>query len=92
MKRVRVTLELGADFVRLLNARVRLGLLEKARTEAQLDPVELVGLLVWSEACGHHPEQQAALVPPCSRPHAPEVVNEERRYQEEPGGPWKATA
>ena len=76
---VRITLELNSRFVRLLDARVRLGLLQRSQKEAQLDPSDIVTLLVWSEACGHHAEEQAALIPPECRDIAPTIINDERR-------------
>lgn len=81
MKTVRVTLELPSRFVRLLRSQITLS---GIHNKDEMAPIELVGLLVCSEALGMAETQIAMSVPIQWRDseYEPLVIHEERRVYE----------
>ena len=76
MKRVRVTLEVDEEFVKLLNLNVCV----QTGGYAELEKRDVTGVLagvVLLEARGALPEQIHAAIPPAWRPHI-EVISENR--------------
>lgn len=88
MKRVRITLEVDAHFVRLLNANLQLnGTLSGDR---EPDVLHILGIVALGEARGAPTEQVHIMTPPQWRPHI-EAVHEERRWQKEGEAEWHTT-
>jgi hypothetical protein len=79
LKRVRVTVELPASFVGMLDTSMHM----KAATEDDISKLDAAGILAWMvlmEARGATPEQIHAMTPPAWRDSdSPEMVHEERR-------------
>jgi hypothetical protein len=80
MKRVRLTLEVDSEFVKLLQANVQLsGLLKEDR--GRLTPSQVLAVIVLGEARGALEEQIHAQTPPEWRPHI-EAIHSERKVTE----------
>jgi hypothetical protein len=78
MKRGKLTLDVDSHFVKLLQANVQLlGLFHKD----QLDPSQVLAIIVLGEARGALEEQIHAQTPIEWRPHI-EAVHSERRVEE----------
>lgn len=82
-KRVRLTIEVDEQFIRLLNANIQLtaaarGWLLDTDEASHITPPQVLGLLVLMEARGGHPEEIAAKTPFMWRPNI-DVIHEERR-------------
>lgn len=85
-KRVRVTLELDSQFIRLLNANVNLSGAMMAQLKGdpsrQLSPKEVLAILILGEARGATEEQLHMATPHEWRPNI-ELIHKERRvYQD----------
>ena len=79
LKKVRVTVELPASFVGMLDVSMHM----KAMTEDDISRLDAAGILAWMvlmEAKGATPEQIHAMTPPAWRDEkSPSMVHEERR-------------
>lgn len=85
-KRVRITLEVDQQFIRLLKAKIELtahmrGWLHNNDEAGELDPSQVLGLLVYMEARGATEAQIAASTPFMWRPNI-DLIHAERRVYE----------
>jgi hypothetical protein len=88
VKRVRITLDVDVEFVRLLQACVQMdGLL--GEEPKRMDPMHVLSIVALGEFRGAHEAEVHARTPVEWRPNI-EAVYKERRWQDE-AGVWHVT-
>jgi hypothetical protein len=86
-KRVRVTIEVDSQFIRLLEANINMtaavrGWLLNNEDAGDITPCQVLGLLIYMEARGGFPERIHLSTPFMWRPNI-DIIHDERRVYEE---------
>lgn len=77
-KKVRVTVELNSDFLKLLQAEIQLSDMRKKNIENRSTPSMMLALSVFSEACGGFEDQVDSIIP-TSRKEELKMIHNERK-------------
>ena len=85
-KKVRITLEVDSQFLRLLHCNIEMsrpvrGWLHGTDEAGEITPCQVLGLLVYMEGRGGTPEQIATATPFMWRPNVDVIHTERRVYQ-----------